>query len=379
MSYPVEEHANYLADSVRIRAYRRALSMRVCPGDVVVDLGSGTGVLGLLACAAGASRVYCIDAGPMLDVAREHVEQSPYRERFTFFQRHSEEIDLPERADLVVADQMGAIGLWAGLLPCFADARRRFLKPGGGLLPGTLRIQFSAVEESTFPRQLEAIASNVGDLGLARFRHLLVNDFREVGGRDARQLTDPGTFKTLQLGVDEPDLLTGSFDLEVTSAGAANGLLGWFSAGLAAEIDLTNCPFGAESIGREGLFLPFGDRAELEPGDTLRVSLSIASRDAFCAWHVQRIDASGHRTTITKRTSLASRLLNRGSLGQGHAQHRPLLNPMGELKRFVLELCDANNTVESIIDAVYKRYPEHVRSPRRAEELVLTTLRNLTQ
>ncbi|HEU5077388.1 MAG TPA: 50S ribosomal protein L11 methyltransferase, partial [Polyangiaceae bacterium] len=120
MAFVVEEHVGYVADEHRMHAYRRALRTLVRPGAVVVDLGSGSGILGLLACEAGAARVYCIDESAMLRVARTHIVASGYADRCVFLNTHSQDVKLPELADLVVADQMGPFGLWAGLLECFA-------------------------------------------------------------------------------------------------------------------------------------------------------------------------------------------------------------------------------------------------------------------
>ena len=61
MSLIVDEHREYLSDLNRLDAYRRAIEERVRPGFVVVDLGAGSGIMGLLACRAGARRVYAID------------------------------------------------------------------------------------------------------------------------------------------------------------------------------------------------------------------------------------------------------------------------------------------------------------------------------
>jgi len=379
MSYPVEEHAKYLADAVRMNAYRRALAARVTPGAVVVDLGSGSGILGLLACEAGASHVYSIDAGAMLEVARKHAQQSGFGDRITFLRGHSEEVELPERADLVIADQMGSLGLWAGLLECFADARRRFLKPEGSLLPSRLRIDFAAVDDSALPRHVDAIRSNVGALDLAHFQQLLVNDLRDVMPGSERPLTRPATFTTLELGVDEPERINRSFDLEVTEAGVANGLAGWFSAELAPAIQLTNAPFLSERIDRHHLLLPFARPAPVQRGETLRVSLSVMARESFCAWHVQRVDLHGQLTTLTKQTSLASRLLGPGDLERFGDKHRPALNFRGSFKRFVLERCNQENTLENIVDAAYERFPDQLRSRARAAELVANALRDLTQ
>ena len=61
MSLLIDAHRQFLEDAVRLDAFSRAIAEVVRPGHVVVDLGSGTGVLGLLACRAGASRVYSVD------------------------------------------------------------------------------------------------------------------------------------------------------------------------------------------------------------------------------------------------------------------------------------------------------------------------------
>ena len=57
MSLILDEHRHYLSDTVKISAFRRAVAEVVRPGAVVCDLASGTSILGLFACEAGAARV----------------------------------------------------------------------------------------------------------------------------------------------------------------------------------------------------------------------------------------------------------------------------------------------------------------------------------
>src|SRR6188474_876833 len=61
----VGNHANMLLDVDRVAAFARAIAEVVRPGDVVVDVGAGTGILAILAAKAGARRVFAVERGPL--------------------------------------------------------------------------------------------------------------------------------------------------------------------------------------------------------------------------------------------------------------------------------------------------------------------------
>jgi predicted RNA methylase len=124
------EHAGYFRDSRKISAYQQALDNVVREGDVVVDLGAGTGLLGLLALRAGAGRVYMVDRGSILGPAQEIAARNGFADRMVAVRGSSTDIVLPERADVIVCDQIGGFVYDAGVLDFFDDARRRLLKPG---------------------------------------------------------------------------------------------------------------------------------------------------------------------------------------------------------------------------------------------------------
>ncbi|PYM93211.1 MAG: SAM-dependent methyltransferase, partial [Candidatus Rokuibacteriota bacterium] len=130
MSLVLDEHRQYLADDTRVSAFRQAIEEVVGPGDVVLDLGAGTGILGLMACRAGAKRVYAVDEGPIIGLARDIAAANGLQDRITHIKGLSTRVELPERVDVVLADQIGRFGLESGILEYFADARARFLKPG---------------------------------------------------------------------------------------------------------------------------------------------------------------------------------------------------------------------------------------------------------
>ena len=71
--YDILEHGMMIADRLRIDAYLESIRRAVQPGSVVADVGSGVGIFALAACRAGARRVYAIEPGAIVQVAREIV------------------------------------------------------------------------------------------------------------------------------------------------------------------------------------------------------------------------------------------------------------------------------------------------------------------
>ena len=100
----------YLTDEVRLSAYQRPINATVRPGDVVLDLGSGTGILGLFACRAGAAHVYSIEVGSIIGLAREICRVNGFLDRVTYMRGLSTELELSRKVDVVVADEIGNLG-----------------------------------------------------------------------------------------------------------------------------------------------------------------------------------------------------------------------------------------------------------------------------
>src|SRR5438552_2508186 len=94
----LDQHRALLADSVRTNAFAEAIARVVRPGDVVLDLGSGSGVLAILAARAGARKVFAIEQGHMADVATMVVANNGCRDRVEVLHARSHDVDLPERA-----------------------------------------------------------------------------------------------------------------------------------------------------------------------------------------------------------------------------------------------------------------------------------------
>ena len=73
MSRALNEHYGYLVDRVKRERYQAAIDRLVRPGQVVMDLGCGSGVLGLMALRAGAAEVFFVEEHGLIEVARQTV------------------------------------------------------------------------------------------------------------------------------------------------------------------------------------------------------------------------------------------------------------------------------------------------------------------
>jgi len=135
----LEQHEEMLSDSVRVQAYHRGIRRNVKSGDVVVDLGAGTGLLAFMASRAGARKVYAVEHSDVIELAREIGRHNGFT-NIEFVQANSREFTPPEPVDVVLHEQMGDELFNENMLQNVLDLRDRVLRPDGRILPATFRL-----------------------------------------------------------------------------------------------------------------------------------------------------------------------------------------------------------------------------------------------
>ena len=134
-------HIRMLNDLARTKAYQTALFKLVGSDDIVLDIGTGTGILAATAALAGARHVYAVERSPsMAKLAKLFFANNGFSERITILEGDSTRLELPERADVLVSEIIGNDPLVEGILDCYNDARQRLLKPNARVIPRVLRI-----------------------------------------------------------------------------------------------------------------------------------------------------------------------------------------------------------------------------------------------
>lgn len=140
-----------LADHNRMAAYHAAIlgNSDVFKGKIVMDIGTGSGILAVWAAQAGARKVYAIEYTDMANHARKVMEANGVADTVTVIQGAVEEIVLPieedgletddpehpERVvDIFISEWMGYFLLRESMMDSLVRAREKFLKPATGLM-----------------------------------------------------------------------------------------------------------------------------------------------------------------------------------------------------------------------------------------------------
>lgn len=169
------EHLYLLKSPRRIATFRHALRAVVRPGDVVLDVGCGTGILGFLALQAGAARVIGVDRHPVVFLAREIARANGWADRCAFLHASLPEGPLPEKADVIVSDIIAHGGIDTRTFQLLAETRRRWGRPGCRMMPGRGRYWLTPVSAPKTHRSVWDWGRGFGGMNLDAIRPFLVN------------------------------------------------------------------------------------------------------------------------------------------------------------------------------------------------------------
>lgn len=141
MKKVLRRHAEMIFDMARSGPLLRAIAKKVRRGDVVADIGCGIGLLSFAAVHAGARRVYAMDVdAEALAFAKWQAKKIGMEKRICFLEEHSQNVELIERADLLIQETVGPLAFDENFIPTLIDAKRRFLKPKGKIIPEELSL-----------------------------------------------------------------------------------------------------------------------------------------------------------------------------------------------------------------------------------------------
>lgn len=249
-------HISLLNDLRRTKSFQKAIAEVIRPGDVVVEIGTASGILAITAAKAGAARIYAIEANAgIARVAQENFAKNNLSDRIQLITGWSTEVDLPEKADVLITDLIGHNPFSENVWEITTDAIKRFLKPNARLMPNILRIFGLAVNipDSDFSRyiilpstianwnqqyqiDLSAIVNLAPDPEILRFW------FRPQKMNVWKRLSDPVLLAEIDFRNQEQVQINSIKSACIKQDGIANGIVGFFEIQLSPETRHSTSP-----------------------------------------------------------------------------------------------------------------------------------------
>lgn len=267
-------HFSIVRDELRNTAFDGALRRAIRPGMRVLDIGTGTGLLAMMAVRAGAAEVISCEMNPSVaQAARKIIAANGYADRIRVVGKHSAALDLERDlggpVDLLVSEIINKDLVGEHVLPVMEEARR-FLKSGGCIIParGAVRVALA------------------GYAGLARMRMAAVDGFdlsffNELAPpcikikRHDRGITlrsDPADLFTFDFASGGP-FPEGCSSVSLAAQGdAADGVAQWIHLTVGAGNEYENHPETYAAISNWAvLFYPFREGLRCRAGDRIKV------------------------------------------------------------------------------------------------------------
>lgn len=268
-----DDHHAMLADRVRMDAYADAIARVVRPGDRVLDLGAGLGVLGFLALRAGAAHVIAVEKTDSIRLAERLAAQNGLADRMTFFHGSSKDLVLDAPVDVLLSETLGSFGIEENTLDFTLDARRRLLKPAGRLLPQALRLWLAPVclpdawERVDFWRDVQGL-----DFSPAIDELLSRMSPADVAAQDL--LARPQVFHDVDLAVHEHVSVRHKLLFPIVRPGTLHGVAGWFEVQLCPQVTLRTGPTDPPTHWRQAFF-PLRTPIQVVTGDFFELTLAL--------------------------------------------------------------------------------------------------------
>ena len=357
--YTLEQYGAMLMDPVRTAAYSAAIASAVRPGNVVVEIGTGPGFFALLACRAGARKVYAIETNPVLEIGRKIAAANGMAHAIEFLHADSRKVELAERADVVLSDIRGALPLHPAVFDTIDDARRRFLRPGGILIPQEDRLFACIVSGTKGRRELLGGFEDRDGLVLAEAREYLVNSDTTGLFSIEERITKPQSFWSLDYKREIERSVTAELVFKADRTDVASGIALWFATKLYEEVG-----FSSERADRlnvyNQLFLPWSEPVALQEGEEIGVTLRAnpVGRDYIWRWDTTIHARAARPAKHFRQSNFFGSPFIAESLRKRARDFVPSLTDEGEAERWMLHAMDGKTPMAEIASEGAKRFPK---------------------
>jgi len=279
-------HANIVRDKGRNHAYESALQRAIVPGCKVLEIGTGTGLLAMMAVRAGAGEVITCEVDPaMATVARKIIAANGYSDRIRVINKYSTDLsvgaDLNGPADLLVSEILADDLLGEGTVPVLEHAVRYLLKPGARIIPARGRVRVALADNDDWQQARMSMAAG---FDLSAFNRLVPPSHAiPIGASRLSLRSEPADLFTFDFASGGPfPPSRGAATLTATGR-HVNGIAQWIALDMDDTAVYENHPEPGADSSWWAVFHTFESQLVLEPGQQIQVHAR-HDRDTLRVW-----------------------------------------------------------------------------------------------
>jgi len=369
--YSLDDFGQMIADDARTSAYAQAIAKAVRPGDVAADIGCGVGVFALLACRAGARRVFAIESSSIVEWGSQLAAANSFSDRIEFLRADSRQIDLPERVNVLISDLRGALPFYGEAIDSIEDARQRFLAPGGIMIPQRDTL-YAAIADAakSYEGITAAWRNSLHGLDLSSLLPVVLNSTCDVRIAANGVLTEPQELCTLDYSASPNKRASANLQFRTNRPGKAHGVWLWFETQLFEEIGFTTGPQTQNSVyGR--FFLPWPEPVDLVEGQEISLELHVhpVGGSYIWRWNTTFAARNAQAGRCFRQSTFESAKFSHAALQRRSAGFAPALNPLGAAHGWIFQAMDGKTPLEEIARAAALRFPQLFRTENDALRL----------
>ncbi len=289
----LELHRLLLGDTIRNDAFVKALKAVIVPGKTIVaDIGSGTGFLSFAAEKLGAKECHLYEFSDLLPLSKTLAKENGMK-RCKFFQTHSTDVKNPPKADIVISEILGNFALEENIIETLNDAQR-FLKPGGVVIPQSLRQFVAPVTSSRLYDELN-VWDRVGEgLTFSAAKELCMNNMYVKDIRPG-DIGKPKIWDHVDFPEKNSSIREATIEWHPEKDITLYGFALWWESTLINDITLSTSPLEPSTHWKQ-IYLPLVDPLPVRKDGAIEVILTSDSRYEVkinVGWQTTIRDAKG--------------------------------------------------------------------------------------
>ena len=275
-------HEEMIKDKVRTGAYQKAIlnNSDVFKDKIVLDVGSGTGILSFFAAQAGAKHVYGVEYADIADYSIEIIKKNKMEDKITIIKSRVEEAELPvDKVDIILSEWMGYFLLYESMLDTVLFARDKWLKEDGILFPDRAQMFVAGLEDKRYKNRKINSWNNIYGFNMNCIKEaaiaepLIDNCTEEYIISSTCKIYDIDLYNIQK---EQLDFMSG-YEIEFDCDECFNGLVAWFNVSfnkVPNKVTLPTGPYDKPTHWKQVVFY-IEDDIYVKKGEKLKGNIAV--------------------------------------------------------------------------------------------------------